>query len=80
MLPTPTPIPEGDRLSFANNAPQLNFPRVWDLAQDAVQTWNSFGSATQVLQAIILAGIVALAIYLIYRFFKRITADGRDED
>lgn len=66
----PTPLPD-----VPNDLPTFDFPRVWDLAPDAVQTWNNFGDATQALQAIVLALLVALGLYMLYRFFRRMTSD-----
>ncbi|MBI5671277.1 MAG: hypothetical protein HZC41_25045 [Chloroflexi bacterium] len=52
--------------------PVLQFPSTWEFAPDAVQTWNLFGGATLVLQAIILAAIIGLGLWMLYKFFKGI--------
>lgn len=67
MIPTPTPYPI-DTSGF----PVLEFPRVWDLAPDAIQTWNNFGNATTILQIIILCGIIGLGVFMLYRFLRRL--------
>lgn len=54
--------------------PSFNFPSLWDYVPGAITTWQSFGQATEVLQAIILGGIVLLAVYMLIRFFRRVTA------
>lgn len=55
--------------------PTLDFPSVWQFAPGAVDMWDRLGEATTVLQAIILAGIVGLAVWMFVRFFKRLTAE-----
>jgi len=80
--PTPTAIHNltGEFSGPGSHLPQIHFPSIWTLAPEAVQTWNNFGTATTVMQAMILAGVVGLGIYMLYRYFRRITADNTDAD
>jgi len=52
----------------------LNFPSVWDYVDGAITTWQSFGNVTEILQAIVIGGEVLLALYMLFRFFRRISA------
>ncbi len=52
----------------------INFPSVWDFAEGAITTWQHLGDITQVLQVILIGGIVLLAIYMFVRFLRRISA------
>lgn len=69
-MPPPTPTPFA--ATGLDKMPVLQFPSTWAFAPDAVQTWNLFGGATVVLQAIVLALIIGLGLWMLYKFFKGI--------
>lgn len=71
--PTPTLIPE----SFGSTGLELDLgvPSMWELAPEAVQTWNQFGQFGEVIKVLIIAFLIGLAVFIIYRFFKRLNED-----
>jgi hypothetical protein len=71
--PTPTPIPP----DIGNAAwPEIGIPSMWNLAPEAVQTWNQFGTFGQVLQAMIICFLIGFTIWILWRFFKRLNDEG----
>lgn len=76
--PTPTPFPES---SFNNSG--LQFPAVsaWDYVDNSVQWWNTIDSQStfiDLFQALILVGIIAIIIMVLYRKIQPMIG-GKDE-
>lgn len=72
MLPTPTPLPP-DPQALARAA-QIDLGAttdLWDIAPNVLQLWGQFGTATQVLQWVLIAAIVVGIIWAVTLMLKR---------
>lgn len=68
--PTPTFIPE-----LTSVGPDISFPSVWTMAPNTIQAWHKFAGWTTAIQILLLLLIVGLALYMIYRFVRRLNGD-----
>lgn len=68
--PTPTFIPDA-----TSTGPLIEFPSVWTMAPDAIQAWHKFSGWTSAIQILLVLLLVGLALYMIYRFVRRLNGD-----
>lgn len=66
--PTPTPLPPGMARFVMPESYSL-----WGSTDSAIQTWNWLGQSGQVIQLIILVGLVIAGMFVVYRFFRQFT-------
>lgn len=74
MLPTPTPLPPDlQSLGMASQVDLGTATDLWDIAPNVLQLWGQFGTATQVLQWVLIAALYAGLVWALIQLVKRMT-------
>ena len=73
MMPTPTPLPPPEEVAL-----QMPDISLWDMAPDAIQTWNSASTITVTFQAVVLVGLILFIMMALFNYAKVITVVRND--